>query len=99
MQEFVDSLSVKDQAKFKKSHNDYLIGMGTAAPDSVMHKVSEFWQLRWKGYRVLCHLDGNEFLLLHAFRKSTGKTKDTDIKKARGYLQEEEKKQEEGRAK
>ncbi len=90
VQDYVDSLNSMEKAKLHKIRNDYLAVYGPRTPDNIMHRVQEFDQLTFGNHRVLCKLNKNEYVMLHAFRKKGQKTKDADIQIATRRWQQEQ---------
>lgn len=88
VREFVNKLRIPEQVKLEWVLKNRVAKTGPRTPSDILHMVSDFYQIEWCQYRVLCLLRGNEFVLLHAFRKKSKKTKDSDINKARGYADE-----------
>lgn len=92
VKEFIGNLPAPARAAFFHRVNSYLREQGPATERSILHKVEEFWQLSWAKYRVLMILEGNQFVLLYAFTKSSQRTKPQDIDRARRNQQKHQKK-------
>lgn len=88
VEEFVDKLSATEQANFLYKMEKFVMVYGPLTPHNILHKVGEFYQITIGKYRYLSVLQGQQFILLHAFRKVSQKTKPADITRAEGYLEE-----------
>ena len=88
VEEFIDEQSDTEQANFLYKMEKFVMVYGPVTPHNILHKVGEFYQITIGKYRYLSVLQGQEFILLHAFRKKSQKTKPADIKRAEGYLLE-----------
>lgn len=69
---------------------DLLERLGTRAPSDVVKPLRDgIWELRPGKNRVLlCSWNGNHFVLLHQFRKETGKTPPEAIERAKKRMQD-----------
>lgn len=81
---YVDALNQAQQVSFFHRLKQYVAVTGPTTSSEILHKVEEFWQMSWGRHRVLMYIDQDQnFVLLHAFRKTTSKTKIRDINQAR----------------
>ena len=86
VEEFIDKLPAKAQAKFEQIRQDYLHVYGPQNSNKILRKVEEFREIRWlRKYRVMCYLTGNTYILLSGFTKDTQKTPSHYIEQARRY--------------
>jgi len=78
-----------EKAKFFKILRDYVerYDPKQPPPHKIIHAVEEFSQITFGPHRCLIMVEGREFLLLHAFRKKTNKTPESEKSKARNYWQ------------
>lgn len=84
--EFFMSLTPFDRVKafkqLKKVLDDHVIRDGPRAPDGIVHRVAGLDQITFGNFRILCYQpdgEGQTMVMLHASRKSSQKTKKSDI--------------------
>lgn len=64
-------------------HVEILKKSGTRVGEEFMKHISDdIWELRPGNNRILFAWDGNDYVLLHSFRKKTNKTPKMEIEKA-----------------
>ena len=98
VESFVKSLDQKAQkskdAKIQLSQFMYQVDvlerLGTRAPSEIVKPLRDgIWELRPGKNRVLlCAWNGNHFILLHQFRKETGKTPTEAIERAKNRMKD-----------
>ena len=93
VEEFLDSLDVKTQARFVWSIEQLRIRNVAAREPLVKKLEGKLWELREESrtdiYRVLyCFVSGRRIVLLHGFQKKTQKTPRGEIAIARRRLEQ-----------
>lgn len=88
VRDFIGGLPQKDKVKFLWTIEKHLLVFGPNTSDAILHKVGDFSQITFGNYRVLCVMSGNQYVLLHAFRKKSQSTKTADINRAKSHLRD-----------
>lgn len=96
--DFLENLRIKSttskdariQYKQMLLYIELLQNNGTRLPDNITKHISEnIWELRPGNNRIFYFLwEGNNFVLLHTFRKKTQKTPSREIKKAQTEIKD-----------